>query len=957
MSSLNNNNISNLPHQLINNTTTAAATTMKPNVMLSNNGGNILHNMQPPPTTLNYTTQHQQQQQQRPNLVLKYKNTQNTSSLNNNTSSISIETTTVEEYLLQQKQQQQQQEKRTTIINDKQKEEATPQSKLIEKKSPTPSSQQAVVVPAVPVVHSRLYEEMGKILSCWYANCLSLKADAVNPNASWKRSKKFFNTDDKNKGEWICVKCSKKEENEQLLNNKTKELSQQTTKVIGSPIVIDLVSSDDDDEGGVGGDKKEAPKKNIILIKEKEEKKKTYSSATAALVLAQAGGVKEKEEKKKINSVVAQAGGGVTKAIGSLDGNFYIVPDEAKKVVPKIATTTTTTAAAPKSAQTYAAAVVVNKNVNKTASAVQPRNILLAKTDTANAATTATIITNPLAKITATTAVEQTCININSQQLQQQQRQQQQQQQQQQQATNTPKKQNQVSQRELHALLDDVLASAHEVDFSELKPRKRAEPERLTFSEIVQVKTKKHKSFHHNEERKKHATSNNGGDSMKTQEPDPIQIDPNWPKWRKTWERERIKQRLLAFNDTLDIGDVEISGDMTCPRFCSVIELCPKKSEFALNEPPPPTKARKNENENENIHKIISLNKTRQRPAFIRKVNLAQLLEEKLVEPGQGVFTMTYQSKQYKADVNIKGKIFWKGQFFLEPAAFSLAVKRTTNPKMMFSDPWKAPGGIQYNGDFIDVLREKYFKKTKQHEFLGLETRPLAVRAKTKATTLNVPGGKKSVPNPMGRAPTPPLLSKIARKTSSHGPSEDNNLRTQQKHQATHHSKKLPTMAVIPPGGIMISNSKSTRSKESLERVDSESKEAEPHDNAKSTSESSDSESESESLSSDHGMDNNNDNSMLNGGANDLKSMPQGGFNIDNVVVDDFMTTVEAVDIAINHRNGSLIDGLTRKRRTKTERGGAFDEKRNNVRPKGNYKQWLGLQQSKLGLPEEEELV
>ena len=93
-----------------------------------------------------------------------------------------------------------------------------------------------------------------------------------------------------------------------------------------------------------------------------------------------------------------------------------------------------------------------------------------------------------------------------------------------------------------------------------------------------------------------------------------------------------------------------------------------------------------------------------------RGVTLAHLIDARLIAPGQGAVSTTYNDVVHHADVLPDGYVAWDGREFASVSAFSLAVKRKTNPGRKADDGWKC---VSYMGTPLDRLKRRYEEESK----------------------------------------------------------------------------------------------------------------------------------------------------------------------------------------------------------------------------------------------------
>ncbi|ACO66434.1 predicted protein, partial [Micromonas commoda] len=93
-----------------------------------------------------------------------------------------------------------------------------------------------------------------------------------------------------------------------------------------------------------------------------------------------------------------------------------------------------------------------------------------------------------------------------------------------------------------------------------------------------------------------------------------------------------------------------------------------------------------------------------------RGVTLAHLIDARLIAPGHGAVSTTYNDVVHHADVLPDGYVAWDGREFASVSAFSLAVKRKTNPGRKADDGWKC---VSYMGTPLDRLKRRYEEESK----------------------------------------------------------------------------------------------------------------------------------------------------------------------------------------------------------------------------------------------------
>jgi len=324
--------------------------------------------------------------------------------------------------------------------------------------------------------------------------------------------------------------------------------------------------------------------------------------------------------------------------------------------------------------------------------------------------------------------------------------------------------------------------------------------------------------------------------------------------------------------DYLEGLEANIDASSKNPRFICVGAL-PKQTNFAYDRPPPPTRTDKKKNGLPEIHKIRSSQGTHAKPKYIRRVTLAELMDAKLIGAGLNVLSMEYRGKEYKANITKNRQIAFQGKSYNEPASFSLAVKRLASPEMKFSNPWIHPGGVQYkdkNGtrQFLGTLREKFFAMIGRNDLVGLpkaDSNRVNDVQTSKSRTITVTTSAK--------------LSNAAQKSSSAKTAR--NVVLVGESQAAKKAM-VPKLYKTPATDTSPAMSLDSSSDHGIERDHEEKYDAE------------------------------NDDVFVNRKKESV---------VHNDVV---MTTDEAVEIAVNHRDGSLIYTTKKK-------------KKNVVRPKSNF--------------------
>ncbi|CAL6323100.1 unnamed protein product [Bathycoccus prasinos] len=217
------------------------------------------------------------------------------------------------------------------------------------------------------------------------------------------------------------------------------------------------------------------------------------------------------------------------------------------------------------------------------------------------------------------------------------------------------------------------------------------------------------------------------------------------PQWLKDWYSEewwgrgdKKKFKVYTYEELfnperkpklsmkyLEVVEAHIDAFSKNPRFIRLGSL-PKQNNFANDRPPPPTRAEEKKKGPVTIHRVRSSHGgTHNKPQYIRRVTLAELMDAELITAGLNVLSMEYRGKEYKANITKNRQIAFQGKSYNEPASFSLAVKRLASPEIKFSNPWTHPGGVKYKDkygrlQFLGTLREKFFSMTGRNDLLGL---------------------------------------------------------------------------------------------------------------------------------------------------------------------------------------------------------------------------------------------
>jgi hypothetical protein len=86
-------------------------------------------------------------------------------------------------------------------------------------------------------------------------------------------------------------------------------------------------------------------------------------------------------------------------------------------------------------------------------------------------------------------------------------------------------------------------------------------------------------------------------------------------------------------------------------------------------------------------------------------VTLAHLIDANLIAPGVDVVSTLYNGVTELATLRDDGAIAWDGREFHSVSAFSLAVKRRTNPDRKADDGWKC---VKCDGVALDAVKRRY---------------------------------------------------------------------------------------------------------------------------------------------------------------------------------------------------------------------------------------------------------
>lgn len=164
--------------------------------------------------------------------------------------------------------------------------------------------------------------------------------------------------------------------------------------------------------------------------------------------------------------------------------------------------------------------------------------------------------------------------------------------------------------------------------------------------------------------------------------------------------------------------------------------------------------------------RVVSKPKEVKASFVARGVTLAHLIDARLIAPGRGAVSTTYNDVVHHADVLPDGYVAWDGREFASVSAFSLAVKRKTNPGRKADDGWKC---VSYMGTPLDRLKRRYEEESKAgssrgdgqilsaNETMGPAVAAAAAReiaAKTAAAKLR----EESRPKPHPRVPKPKVV-------------------------------------------------------------------------------------------------------------------------------------------------------------------------------------------------------
>nr|XP_002122392.1 MPN domain-containing protein-like [Ciona intestinalis] len=91
-----------------------------------------------------------------------------------------------------------------------------------------------------------------------------------------------------------------------------------------------------------------------------------------------------------------------------------------------------------------------------------------------------------------------------------------------------------------------------------------------------------------------------------------------------------------------------------------------------------------------------------------RSVTLQTLVQEGVLEPGNGVLSIDYLSHKYLGDLLPNGKILWDNVQFPSPSTWATHIKKKINPSKKSGCGWNS---VKYKGKKLDKLKANWFRK------------------------------------------------------------------------------------------------------------------------------------------------------------------------------------------------------------------------------------------------------
>lgn len=106
------------------------------------------------------------------------------------------------------------------------------------------------------------------------------------------------------------------------------------------------------------------------------------------------------------------------------------------------------------------------------------------------------------------------------------------------------------------------------------------------------------------------------------------------------------------------------------------------------------------------------LNRSRRQGGRGGIISLKMLIDDEIIVPGEDVLTVDYKEYSYTASLLPDGRIYFvveqERMYFESPSAFSVFVKRITNPTRKADDGWKS---VKYEGRLLEQYKAEYARK------------------------------------------------------------------------------------------------------------------------------------------------------------------------------------------------------------------------------------------------------
>ncbi|XP_013381776.1 MPN domain-containing protein [Lingula anatina] len=99
-----------------------------------------------------------------------------------------------------------------------------------------------------------------------------------------------------------------------------------------------------------------------------------------------------------------------------------------------------------------------------------------------------------------------------------------------------------------------------------------------------------------------------------------------------------------------------------------------------------------------------------------RGVTLGMLLNDRIVESGEGLLSIDYLGRKFSADLQPNGKIWWpEGKMsFNSPSAWAIHCKKMVNPSKKSGCGWAS---VKYKGRKLDAWKTTWFRRQKPNSF------------------------------------------------------------------------------------------------------------------------------------------------------------------------------------------------------------------------------------------------